>query len=378
MRIVHILIVCAHGGLCPRYLTEGNRGVTGSEQAMIYLARESARRGHRAIVYAPGAEEGLYDGVTWLDLDKAYPRLSELDGADVVVSWLTADPLQRCRPEQLRVHSIQINDWQMGNDRSPDYAHVDVFQCVSQAQSDWLWRAEGHPAERDRIEIVPNGVDVSRFAFRRERRRRHIIYCSSPDRGLHWLLYLWPEIRRAFPDARLSVFYEVQRWIQGVRNLAMKIGLRARYIEQALARLEGHGVYEEGAVPPVQIAEALLGAEILAYPCDPVSSTEGFSSSTLEACTAGCVPIITDADALGEVYKHSGALLVRHGPDASWVEVYRDSLLHLLSNQAEAEVAERRQRCEAFGRSLSWEIVGERWHQMIERRMALKEKASVS
>ena len=34
-----------------------------------------------------------------------------------------------------------------------------------------------------------------------------VIWCSSADRGLHWLLSQWPKIKEAVPYASLKVFY---------------------------------------------------------------------------------------------------------------------------------------------------------------------------
>ena len=43
-------------------------------------------------------------------------------------------------------------------------------------------------------------------------------------------------------------------------------------------------------------------AEVLAYPCDTIRFTEGWSVTTLEACAAGAIPVLRGVDALGEIY----------------------------------------------------------------------------
>jgi glycosyltransferase involved in cell wall biosynthesis len=50
----------------------------------------------------------------------------------------------------------------------------------------------------------------------------------------------------------------------------------------------------------------------LAYPCDTVNWTEGFSVTLMEACAAGIVPVTTDVDALGEIY--GGAAVMIRSP----------------------------------------------------------------
>jgi glycosyltransferase involved in cell wall biosynthesis len=374
MKIIHILMATAHGHLSPSDILAGNRGVTGSEQAMLFLARQSARRGHRVVVYLPTKTEVIDEGVCYLDYTTEYPRLREMDTADVVVSWLSADPLVRCRTDQLRVHSIQINDWLLNSAADPQYAHVDVFLCVSQAQSEWLWRAQDAPLlEPNRIEIVPNGVDCGRFTRVNRRRALRCVYSSSPDRGLHWLLHLWPEIRREFPDARLHVYYEMEKWIAGCQGLITEVGQRVRYTMRRLQALNGHGVIVEGAVSPLAVADALLQSDFFLYPCDPVAPTEGFSVSTMEACAAGCLPIITDADALGEIYKESGALIIPRGEGRGWVDTYLDTVLAAMKDSEDGTgwVAQRRQ-CRQFAERYDWSYVADQFHAMIERRIAMK------
>jgi len=373
-KFVHVLGSTAHGTLGPADILTGNRGVTGSEQALLFLARESAKRNHRVVVYLPTEKETVESGVCYLDYRKEYPRLREMDTADVVVSWLSADHLLRCRPEQLRVHSIQINDWLMNSNRDRHYPHVDVFVCVSQAQSEWLWKAHDAPYARDRIEIVPNGVDVARFAREMRRTARRCVYSSSPDRGLHWLLYLWPEIRLHYPDATLHVYYEVEQWVSACQGLANEVGQRARYVQRRLSVLQGHGVILCGAVSPMAVADALLQSDLFLYPCDPVSPTEGFSNSTLEAHAAGCVPIITDADALGSIYKESGCLMVPRGEGREWIDEYLATVLQAMGRPAD-DCVEQRRACRRFAERYDWSYVADAFHAMVEQRIAMKDQS---
>ena len=373
MKVVHLLSSTAHGQLAHGNLTAGSRGVTGSESSMMFLARESALRNHRVVVYLPTEEETVHQGVTYLDYTRAYPRLRETEGADVVVSWLTSDHLVRCRPDQLRVHSIQINDWRLCSAWEPNMGHVDVFVCVTKAHQGWLWKAFAHPEGTERVEIVPNGVDLSRFAIKLPRKERRLVYCSSPDRGLHWMLYLWPDIRTAYPDAELHVYYEIKQWVEGAYRDMTEIGQRARYVADKLRKLEGHGVILHGAVSPVQLAKDLLQSDLMTYPLDPVSSTEGFSVSTMEACAAGCVPVVTDADAFKELYSASGAVMIDRGEGgAEWVDEYREQVLQLLKPESRPEIEARRELVRKFAAQYDWSVVGEQWHQMLDRRMAMK------
>ncbi len=372
MRIVHLLATTSHGTLSPADVYSGQRGVTGSEQSMLYLARDSVQRGHRVVVYLPINEEIIADGVSYLDVRKEYPRLRELDDADVAVSWLSADALFRCPEKALRIHSIQINDWLTNANVQGNYPHVDVFLCVSEAQQKWLWEATNHPNDTERVEIVPNGVDLDRFTRSFPRVRHRLVYCSSPDRGLHWLLYFWPEIRLAYPDATLHVYYEIRQWFEATCHALTAVGQRARYVGERFDRFEPHGVIRHGAVSPIELANSLLRSDLMVYPCDPIAPTEGFSVATLENCAAGCVPVMTDADALGSIYSGSGAAVIPRKDGNAWAEQYLSELLRLMSDEAQQEVADRRKQVMEFAQQYSWTEVGKQFHAMIEKRLEMK------
>ena len=56
--------------------------------------------------------------------------------------------------------------------------------------------------------VVPDGCDPELYATTNKYKGR-IIYMSAPDRGLHWLLQEWPNIKVAVPYASLRVFYHM-------------------------------------------------------------------------------------------------------------------------------------------------------------------------
>lgn len=357
--VVHVCKDVAHGPLSYRDLTSGGRGVTGSEQSMLYAARAQARQGHRVVCYLPTDTPGLAEGVELLDIRSAWPLLRRVDSADVVVSWCTADPLRMAPSNALRIYNIQINDFLLNGFGYEQY--VDVFVCVSQAHRDHLWTEDGHPGSDAVVEIIPNGVELERFQSPKKTVPGRCVYTSSPDRGLHWLLAIWPEIRMAFPYTELHIFYEVQKWLDNAVLLNSEIGNRARYVVRRVNELQGHGVVMRGPMSPIELAGELLQADLFLYPCDPIRFTEGFSCATLEACAAGAVPVITDADALGEIYGKSGAVVVPRGSGRRWVDDYLEAVLGIFGEERES----RRSSLREFAAQFGWDVVANRWAEVV-------------
>jgi glycosyltransferase involved in cell wall biosynthesis len=378
-KITHLLQFCPHGKLSRDHVVSGARGITGSEQALMAFARASALEGHRVVVYIPTTEDFLHEGVWYKDCISRWPRLEDLDDADVVVAWLSADPLLRVSPDALRVMVLQINDWGMCATTDTRFRHVDVFVVQSAPHVESLWSKPFHPVDRDRTVVIPNGIQMSRFSNGPPRIKDRLIACSSPDRGVHWLLYLWPQIKQAVPNATLHIFYEVMKWADMAVRSANEIGQRARYMLDVLPGLESHGVVLRGAVSPEELSQELLRSDLMTYPFDTLQFTEGFSVSTMEACAAGTVPIITDVDALGEIYANSGAIIVPRTHNGTWIEAYRDAVVQTLKSgetpDENLNLLMRRAKCRTFAAQYDYGLVGKQFHDMLESKMASKKEA---
>lgn len=223
--------------------------------------------------------------------------------------------------------------YQMLNDHSfvkPGYDDwVDRYVGVSQQQADHV--ASCYPETKGRWNVVPLGCDPELYSDRRVPGR--VVYCSSPDRGLHWLLSVWPHIRAAVPNAHLRVFYHWTDDLLGVETghpHLVEIAQRKRYIKHAMEALKLLGVEHVGSVSREQMAKEWSEASVLAYPCDTVAFSEGFSVSILEAHASYTMPVITDCDCLGEVYAASGCRMVS-GPVRDHLHEFTSAVVSALN-----------------------------------------------
>jgi len=272
------------------------RGLTGSELSCIMLCKAMRERGHDAQLYMGKLPP---DGSKW----------------DVAYSWLEPDQLRTVKAK-LRMVNQQVNDFaycQPGYDK-----FVDIYTSPSKTHRDYLLSLCDECCDPQKWRILPNGVDPSQYDVSKKVPGR-VIYASSPDRGLHLLLEAWPEIKRRVPHAHLRVFYEMSEHLKtfGHQELFVlndgrgqpvvergltEIGYRIRYIQRALELYKRFDVENVGSVSRERMAVEMSEAEVLAYPCDTIRFTEGFSVTTMEACAAGAVPVIRGVDSLSEIY----------------------------------------------------------------------------
>lgn len=305
------------------------KGLTGSESSFFNLARGLAAAGHAVMVFCatPEAQETTEWGFGVMPLE-ALPALAAM-APDVAISWNEPDYLEFAPPGVLRLCAQQLNDWR--------YVRGDIFHladCIvypSQNHADYMTQHERAPIGGCRV--IPNSIDLSMVARDVARNPKKVVYCSSPDRGLHHLLSFWPDVRARVPDAELHIFYRLAPWIADVGALGPWAGThpdvcesarRARYVDEALRKLTAgdYGVVVRDLVPNVEMARELASAGVLAYPCDPLRYTEGFGVSVLDAVAAGCGVLISDVDAFPSV--HGGVCGVITGrPDEQrkmWVD----------------------------------------------------------
>ena len=222
----------------------------------------------------------------------------------------------------------QLNDFQYVADKNFN-SYVDLFAFPSEHHMNFMVQDAG--LDPSRCTVFSNSINLEFYDGEEVRDPHQMVYCSSPDRGLHWLLGIFPQVRKAVPDAKLNIYYKVIPWYERIKNIwdpndstIHPLANRARYIKECLDRLGvngENGVTLVGPTPNKVMARELMKAGVFTYPCDTVRYTEGYSVSILDACAAGCVPVISDRDAIGSVYKGVAHILPGPVVQKTWVDV---------------------------------------------------------
>jgi len=154
-----------------------------------------------------------------------------------------------------------------------------------------------------RYRVIPNGVDVERFASARpiEELRDgafNILFVGrfEPRKGLKFLFGALPAVLDAVPRARVTV-------VGG--------GPFARYYRGFLPESCRHAVRFAGFVPRETLARHFATADVF---CSPALGGESFGIVLLEAMAAGAAIVASDIPGYRGVVRHGEtALLVRRG-----------------------------------------------------------------
>ena len=362
------------------------RGLTGSELSYFQISREMARRGHDVSLYTfsqkPVPE--IWEGMRIRNL---HTFQSEASLFDVVYSWNEPELFRDVRTDALKMVNLQINSFTHCRSKFDDF--VDVWTSPSEEHRKRILR-EVHPVAHDFLingtpyapdpskwVVVTNGCDVDQYSRVSQDVARvpgRVIWASSPDRGLHRLLQIWPRIRREIPHAHLRIFYKIDSWFAAllehpdpVDDDIRETRARARYVHEALRRLNGHGIELMKSVSREQIEREMASSEVLAYPCDTVNWTEGFSVTLMEACAAGTIPVTTDVDALGSIY--GGSVPMVRSPVGERIEEFAELVIRALRDPQYRD--EVRSRTVALARSYSWSAITDQLESVIKERRCL-------
>lgn len=294
-----------------------NKGLGGRETALVKLAQEFAAAGLDVYAFVPRGDEGIRrddDGVRWLPNGYVIEMAVALD-VDVFISWENTQVLEELRQNgyegvtaiEMQVAHLESHDPDVKVSTNADYVCV-----LSKWAADFF--VEQHPDCHDRMLVFPNGIDLRRFEVAHnhavphptteEMSDFHFIYSSSPDRGLHHLLAMWPAIYDRImaeygTSAHLHICYGVENFLQGSQWNHREDGERAREINRLLGQ---HNVVYHGKIGQDELAALMLDCDLMLYPCDTMSPTETGCISICEALAAGTPVVTTDCDCIGPDY----------------------------------------------------------------------------
>jgi glycosyltransferase involved in cell wall biosynthesis len=286
-----------------------SRGLTGSEIAFFKYAEELTKLGHDVNLFTkfttsdPLGGNGPYC-IPYDQWESIYSKQSW----DAACCWTVADPLSLVGPGIFRFLNHQCNGFSVSLSGWEKY--VDIIAPLSHTHARAL--SKDTSFSKDKWRILYNGVDCSKF-YPENKESGKLIWASSLDRGLHWLLESFPYIKRKAPNTELHVFYDfhsiehaAEVYYPGGQpyftNEHFELGNRARYILRALQKLEGKGVHVHKSVSRSRIEQEMKTSSILAYPLDSIYFTETFGVVVLEACASGTIPVLCLGDAFGELW----------------------------------------------------------------------------
>jgi glycosyltransferase involved in cell wall biosynthesis len=286
--------------------TSTDRMLGGSEEAVVYLARELVKQGRNVTVYGclpplrlPGVgKDGVdYQHFKSLDLD------SELG---TVVVWRCLSTLERVHKhytenpdcEGIYNTSFWAHDFQLSPNKTTNQRLLEACSSVVVLSQYHLNSFKQQVTNPDgiRFTVLSNGVveDDMMNHWVTPRIPGKAVYTSCPTRGLSVLLDMWPRVKAAVPKATLDIYYDWSA-LQASNPPLYKDML------EKLKNCEHLGVTHKGGVGHNELYEAIATAAVWAYSHFTNVKAETFCISAVKAQALGTQVLTVPNGALAEV-----------------------------------------------------------------------------
>lgn len=264
------------------------KGIGGSETAVVELSTRLAKRGHNVKVYAPtGKKPENFKDVKWLDNSKI--NISE-EGIWILCRIPElAGEFPNPHPKQTLY--LQMQDVDYSYQLSRRGIDLKVFDNIDYllplCKEHMLYTKDHYP--KAKLMKSANGVrsDLINSLKREERDPFRMMYASSPDRGLVHLLQMFPRIRELEPKANLHIFYGFNN-IEKMIDQKTPIDSLGTTINYLMELMKYPGITWHGRIGQLDLYKEWLKSGIWAY---PTRFSETSCIVSMEAQALGAIPV---------------------------------------------------------------------------------------
>ena len=317
-----------------------DKGMGGSEEAVVYLSRELANLGYKVTVYNQRSEEFDDDGVIYMPWELFNPE----DEFNIFIAW-RSPMLAPSLKIKAKFKGVDMHDSPLGHQALPARAkeYNDVFFFKSQYQRDLVDLPD------EKCAIINNGIVPSQFEGEVKRNPHKVIFGSSADRGLDVLLEMWPDVKKEVPDAELVWAYG---W-NSFDGLHKGNTTQMKWKWQMKKKMNEVGAKELGRLSHEELAKEFMSSGVWAY---PTSFTEISCITAMKAQAAGCQIVTSGYAALKSTIFQDEEEIVNIHLNPEKLDEFKKRLIKALKEPKEVEDV-RQRALEQF----SWEGVARQW-----------------
>lgn len=279
-------------------------GFTGATEIYAHkLAEGLATRGHTVHVVTPDLTTLEHRAPTLFYWPKAWHPTE----ADAVVMFHN---LEHIGPYSADLLILVSNG--LGADLGPqdEFASgLDAVACLTKKHVDLLTLA--HPKiDRSKCFVTGLGVDLSEYRgdILPARRPGRLLWTSSPERGLWHAVDIFEHVQKDMPEATLHLTYDWERFFHRAK---WDSNHQAAQMWQIKERIDANpAIVNRGGLSREELIQAQLEAQIFLFPCDPqLIGSQLHSLAALEAAAAGCALVLSQSEALPEVFGSAAEIL---------------------------------------------------------------------
>jgi glycosyltransferase involved in cell wall biosynthesis len=315
----------------------------GSEKAVVNLSRELAKIGHKVTVFG-NVEEGEFDGVEYIN----YEKFNAYDNFDIIILWRgfsfgVLHEIESANRILLDFHDFSdLSGYPSGYfDKATNIMMKSKFHTTLFPELD-----------KNKMVICKNGLEdkfrVNNLAKYSNEKREPLKFCytSCYTRNLdRILLYIWPKIHSAFPEAELHLFYGMDLVKDATRQRLQKI------IDDT------PNVIDNGRIPIDDLIKVKFNSTYHLYITETMAEIDCLS--VRESAVCGCVPIITNKTVFAE---RLGFHVEGDPKTKAYYDDAGDKIIELLKNKEKVrKMSKKFKKCN----EMFWDDVAKTWNSYI-------------
>lgn len=263
-------------------------GIGGSEEAVIHLSKQLAKKGYDVTVYNNcGHETKKFDGVTY----KPFYSFNYRDKTDTVILW-----------RHPKIADYKINASKVILDLHDVIAPAELTEKRLELIDHIFVKSEFHKSlfpnvPDDKFVVVPNGIDWKSLQMPIKRDPYLLINTSSPDRSLSTVVRLFKRIKERVPKAKMKWAYG---W--GVYDVVHKDSPDVMsWKEEQIKGMQEAGIENLDRISHQEVHKLYNQGRIFFYPTE---FAEIDCISARKAQAGGAIPVTTNFAALNETVRH--------------------------------------------------------------------------
>lgn len=239
------------------------QGLGGSESAAVYLSWELAKLGWKVTVYAdPQEDVGEYNKVMF----KPWHEINISDAFNIFIIWRGigfADNDFKAKQTYLWMHDVP-NCADFTEERINKIDKIIPLSQYHRSLFKMSKNGEFVDIPDDKFFVSTNGIQPVAINKKWQRDLHRLMWTSSYDRGLAYLLKIWPDIIKEVPDANLHIYYGWNLFDRFHSNNPERMAWKAKVVEM----INQPGIIHHGRVGHQEIRKSLAESGIFSYPTD--------------------------------------------------------------------------------------------------------------
>ena len=311
-------------------------GIGGSEEAVIRMGQELTKLGHKVTVYNNcGMEEGDHDGVQYTNWYKINLR----DNFNRFICWRNNIFGMGLKVKQKIVWLHDCPNIELTAETAKTFDKIVVL-------SDYHRTMIPACVPDEKVFVSTNGINPGDFDGLEDvvRDPKRVIYASSYNRGLEEILLMWPDIKKAEPEAKLEIFYGWDVYDEMVQKRVVDDN---GWKDKMLELFKQDGVTEHGRVGHKQLCVEYAKSGVFAYQCKYEGEIQCMAYT--KALAAGCYPVTNNFG----VFKERNLLSVPN-------DKFKETLIAALENST-STLLDR----DSFIHDHAWARVAEGWSERL-------------